>query len=95
MLPQGRNELLSCGPDWGGRRVARCAGVVAWGPLVPRLYTSLMWAFHVPVGTATATPPFSARSTSSSTSSSILESRHGGRHQSLHTAFDMVDVRVG
>ena len=36
------------------------AGVVAWSELVPRLYTSLMWAFHVPVGTATATPPFSA-----------------------------------
>ena len=46
-----------------------CAGVVAWGPLVPRLYTSLMWAFHVPVGTATATPPFSAPSTLASTPS--------------------------
>ena len=29
-----------------------------WHPLIPRLYTHILWAFHVPVGTASASPPF-------------------------------------
>lgn len=33
------------------------AGLVDWTPLVPRLFTHIMWAFPVPVGTATAEPP--------------------------------------
>ena len=54
-------RLRTCYETWMvADSCACCAGVVSWGPLVPRLYTSLMWAFHVPVGTATATPPFSA-----------------------------------
>lgn len=36
------------------------AGVVDWGPLVPQLYTRLLWVFRLPVGSATAEPPFGA-----------------------------------
>ena len=31
-----------------------------WAPLMPQLYTRIMWAFHLPVGSATASPPISA-----------------------------------
>lgn len=27
---------------------------------MPQLYTRIMWAFHLPVGSATASPPISA-----------------------------------
>lgn len=33
-------------------------GLVDWQPYLPRLFNQLQWAFQVPVGTATATPPF-------------------------------------
>eukprot|EP00887_Chlorella_sp_A99_P008247 scaffold12.g8247.t1 len=33
-------------------------GLVDWPALVPQLFTRFMWAFQVPVGTATANPPF-------------------------------------
>jgi hypothetical protein len=44
-------------------RTARCgipvAGVVRWERHLPQLYTHLLWAFSVPVGTATASVPTS------------------------------------
>ena len=35
------------------------AGLINWRPYMPRLLNQLQWAFQVPVGTASATPPFS------------------------------------
>ena len=37
---------------------SRHAGLVDWPALLPRLFTRFMWAFEVPVGAATGTPPF-------------------------------------
>jgi hypothetical protein len=34
------------------------AGMVDWPVLLPQLYTRFMWAFEVPVGAATGSPPF-------------------------------------
>ncbi|KAI3424360.1 hypothetical protein D9Q98_009913 [Chlorella vulgaris] len=34
-------------------------GMVDWPVLLPQLYTRFMWAFEVPVGAATGSPPFS------------------------------------
>lgn len=34
------------------------AGAVDWGAHIPRLLTKCLWAFQVPVGTASAVPPF-------------------------------------
>jgi hypothetical protein len=36
------------------------AGAVDWAALLPEVWTRLLWAFHLPVGAATASPPFSA-----------------------------------
>lgn len=33
-------------------------GLIDWHPYLPRLFSQLQWAFQVPVGTASATPPF-------------------------------------
>ncbi|KAL0045726.1 hypothetical protein WJX82_002854 [Trebouxia sp. C0006] len=35
-------------------------GLINWRPYMPRLLNQLQWAFQVPVGTASATPPFSS-----------------------------------
>ncbi|KAL0043408.1 hypothetical protein WJX79_003790 [Trebouxia sp. C0005] len=35
-------------------------GLINWRPYMPRLFNQLQWAFQVPVGTASATPPFSS-----------------------------------
>ncbi|KIY96330.1 hypothetical protein MNEG_11631 [Monoraphidium neglectum] len=43
-------------------------GVVDWRPLLPRLYTHMLAAFRVPVGTATSSPPMSVTPPSSVTS---------------------------
>lgn len=33
-------------------------GAIDWAPLLPRLFSKCLWAFQVPVGTASAAPPF-------------------------------------
>ena len=38
---------------------AAATGVVDWAPLLSQLYTRMHWVFHVPVGSATESPPFS------------------------------------
>lgn len=38
--------------------LCRSAGLVDWPALLPELFTRFMWAFEVPVGAASGTPPF-------------------------------------
>lgn len=40
------------------RAVGVALGLIDWHPYLPRLFSQLQWAFQVPVGTASATPPF-------------------------------------
>ncbi len=38
--------------------VHKFTGLVDWPALLPELYTRFVWAFEVPVGAATGSPPF-------------------------------------
>ncbi|KAL3134782.1 hypothetical protein ABBQ32_007768 [Trebouxia sp. C0010 RCD-2024] len=56
-------------------------GLIDWHPYLPRLFSQLQWAFQVPVGTASATPPFG-----SVTSPVAVALFHGETHTLATTA---------